>query len=218
MKCVGRTAKRRWREQKRVILSRRAEQVDALAHVTGGRDLSVVVGHAGTGKSAMLGVAREAWQAAGYEVKGVALSGMAAENLESGSGIASRTIASMEHGWGQGRDLLTSPRRAGDRRGGHGRHAPAGARLVPCCRSRREGRAGRRSRSSCKPSRPARRSGRSMSITAGRKSARCAVSGRTGSARRHAIWRRAKPAMRWRPIAPKAWCTRPKPASRRAAI
>ena len=38
----------------------------------------------------------------------MALSGIAAENLESGSGIASRTIASMEHGWGQGRDLLTA--------------------------------------------------------------------------------------------------------------
>jgi len=38
----------------------------------------------------------------------VALSGIAAENLESGSGITSRTIASMEHGWQQGRDRLTS--------------------------------------------------------------------------------------------------------------
>jgi Ti-type conjugative transfer relaxase TraA len=84
------------------------EQAEALAYVTDGRDLGVVVGYAGTGKSAMLGVAREAWQAAGYEVRGAALSGIAAENLESGSGIASRTIASMEHGWGQGRDMLTS--------------------------------------------------------------------------------------------------------------
>ncbi|MFT4129090.1 Ti-type conjugative transfer relaxase TraA [Labrys sp. (in: a-proteobacteria)] len=84
------------------------EQADALAHITDGRDLSLVVGYAGTGKSAMLGVARQAWAAAGYEVRGVALSGIAAENLESGSGIASRTIASMEHGWGQGRDMLTS--------------------------------------------------------------------------------------------------------------
>jgi Ti-type conjugative transfer relaxase TraA len=84
------------------------EQADALAHVTDGCDLSIVVGYAGTGKSAMLGVARGAWEAAGYEVRGVALSGIAAENLQSGSGIASRTIASMEHGWGQSRDLLTA--------------------------------------------------------------------------------------------------------------
>lgn len=93
-------------EQRGLVLS--GEQADALAHVTDGRDLGIVVGYAGTGKSAMLGVAREAWEAAGYEVRGVALSGIAAENLESGSGIASRTIASMEHGWKNGRDMLTS--------------------------------------------------------------------------------------------------------------
>ncbi len=83
------------------------EQRAAFDHVTGSQDLSLVVGYAGTGKSAMLGVAREAWERAGYEVRGAALSGIAAEGLENGSGIASRTIASMEHGWSQGRDLLT---------------------------------------------------------------------------------------------------------------
>src|SRR5450755_1920916 len=93
-------------EQRGLVLS--GEQFDALGHVTDGRDLGVVVGYAGTGKSAMLGVAREAWEAAGYEVRGVALSGIAAESLESGSGIASRTIASMEYSWQQGRDLLTT--------------------------------------------------------------------------------------------------------------
>ncbi len=93
-------------EQRGLVLS--GEQAEALAHVTDGRDLGIVVGYAGTGKSAMLGVAREAWEAAGYEVRGVALSGIAAKNLESGSGIASRTIASLEHGWAQGRDMLTT--------------------------------------------------------------------------------------------------------------
>ncbi|WP_343546459.1 Ti-type conjugative transfer relaxase TraA [Sphingobium yanoikuyae] len=84
------------------------EQRAAFEHVTGDRDLSIVVGYAGTGKSAMLGVAREAWERSGFEVRGVALSGIAAEGLENGSGIASRTIASMEYGWAQGRDLLTA--------------------------------------------------------------------------------------------------------------
>jgi Ti-type conjugative transfer relaxase TraA len=82
------------------------EQRGGLDHVTSDKDLGVVIGYAGTGKSAMLGVAREAWEAAGYKVQGLALSGIAAENLESGSGIASRTIASIEHQWGQGRELL----------------------------------------------------------------------------------------------------------------
>jgi Ti-type conjugative transfer relaxase TraA len=93
-------------EARGLVLS--GEQADALAHVADGRDLGVVVGYAGTGKSAMLSVARDAWEAAGYEVRGVALSGIAAENLEGGSRIASRTIASMELGWQQGRDLLTT--------------------------------------------------------------------------------------------------------------
>ena len=69
-------------EARGLILS--SEQAKALAHVTDGRDLGIVIGHAGTGKSALLGVAREAWEAAGYRVRGAAL-----------SGIGSRTIASL---------------------------------------------------------------------------------------------------------------------------
>jgi len=42
-------------------------------------------------------VVREAWEGAGFEVRGLAL-----------SGIALRTIASMEHDWSQGRDMLTA--------------------------------------------------------------------------------------------------------------
>jgi len=84
------------------------EQQAALEHVSKGRDLSIVVGYAGTGKSTILGVAREQWERAGYRVSGATLSGIAAENLESGSGIATRTLASLEHHWSQDRDLLTS--------------------------------------------------------------------------------------------------------------
>jgi Ti-type conjugative transfer relaxase TraA len=85
-----------------------AEQEAALRHITGERGLSLVLGYAGTGKSAMLGVARDVWESAGLNVRGAALAGIAAEGLENGSGIASRTIASMEHSWAQGRDLLSA--------------------------------------------------------------------------------------------------------------
>lgn len=84
------------------------DQQAALAHIAGDKDIAIVVGYAGTGKSAMLGVARDEWERAGYQVRGAALSGIAAESLEGGSGIASRTIASLEYQWDQGRELLGS--------------------------------------------------------------------------------------------------------------
>ncbi|MGI4744737.1 MAG: Ti-type conjugative transfer relaxase TraA [Janthinobacterium lividum] len=84
------------------------EQRAAFSHVTGGSDLAVVVGFAGTGKSTMLGAARVAWEAAGYRVLGAALSGIAADGLEAGAGIESRTIHSRLHGWAQGREALTA--------------------------------------------------------------------------------------------------------------
>jgi len=89
---------------KGLVLS--GEQRDAFDHVTGDAGLASVIGYAGSGKSAMLGVAREAWERDGYTVRGAALSGIAAENLEGGSGIQSRTIASLEYAWGQGREQL----------------------------------------------------------------------------------------------------------------
>ena len=88
-----------------MILS--GEQRDAFDHVTGQRGLSSVVGYAGSGKSAMLGVARDAWEREGYNVRGASLSGIAAENLEAGSGITSRTIASLEYQWKHGREQLS---------------------------------------------------------------------------------------------------------------
>ena len=83
------------------------QQRGALEHVTSARGVSNVIGYAGTGKSTMLGVAREAWEAAGYQVQGAALSGIAAEGLEHGSGITSRTLASLEHQWANDRERLT---------------------------------------------------------------------------------------------------------------
>jgi Ti-type conjugative transfer relaxase TraA len=84
------------------------EQVLAYLHLTRSRDLAVVVGIAGGGKSTMLGTARQVWEGQGYRVRGAALSGIAAEGLEGSAGIESRTIASWEYAWNQDREALTA--------------------------------------------------------------------------------------------------------------
>jgi Ti-type conjugative transfer relaxase TraA len=84
-----------------------AEQQTAFAHITADGDLKALVGVAGSGKSTLLAAARQAWEAEGLTVKGAALSGIAAENLELASGIKSRTLASYEYTWREGRDALT---------------------------------------------------------------------------------------------------------------
>ena len=84
------------------------EQKTAFDHLVGHGDLKCVVGFAGTGKSYLLGAAREAWEAKGYAVRGVTLSGIAAENLEDSSGIESRTFASRSYYWDKGEQPLTN--------------------------------------------------------------------------------------------------------------
>jgi hypothetical protein len=85
-----------------------AEQALAYLHVTRSHGLAVVVGIAGGGKSMLLGPARQVWEGEGYRVRGGALSGIAAEGLEGGTGIESRTIASWEFAWERGKDALTT--------------------------------------------------------------------------------------------------------------
>jgi len=84
-----------------------AEQEIAIRHVLTSGQLSCVIGLAGAGKSTMLSAARHAWEKQGFEVIGAALSGKAADGLETASGIESRTLASLEYSWQNGYNLLT---------------------------------------------------------------------------------------------------------------
>lgn len=74
-----------------------SEQKEALSHVTKAQDISVLVGRAGTGKSYLMDAAREVWEAQGYRVSGVAVSGIAAKNLRDETGMPTFTI----HGFKQ---------------------------------------------------------------------------------------------------------------------
>ena len=66
------------------------------------------MGFAGTGKSYLLGAAREVWEKQGYRVLGATLSGIAAEGLAGSSGIESRTLASRLYYWDKGEQRLTA--------------------------------------------------------------------------------------------------------------
>jgi len=93
--------------QKTAGASLSAEQETAIRHVLTSGQLSCVIGLAGAGKSTMLSAARHAWEKQGFEVIGAALSGKAADGLETASGIESRTLASLEYSWKNGYSLLT---------------------------------------------------------------------------------------------------------------
>jgi Ti-type conjugative transfer relaxase TraA len=86
----------------------RDEQTRAFHHVTRARDLAIVCGVAGGGKSTLFSTARQVWEEQGYRVRGAALSGIAAEGLENSAGIESRTLASWEYAWAQGKEQLSS--------------------------------------------------------------------------------------------------------------
>ncbi len=81
-------------------------QQKALEYVTSSGDFKAIVGFAGTGKSYLMGCAKEVWEAHGFRVRGMALAGKAAEGLEEGSKIQSRTIDSHLLRWQMGYEPL----------------------------------------------------------------------------------------------------------------
>lgn len=73
-----------------------AEQQTMVRRLTGDGDtVAIVVGPAGTGKTVALQAAREAWEASGITVEGVAVARRAARELRDGAGIESTSVAAM---------------------------------------------------------------------------------------------------------------------------
>ena len=126
------------------MLSR--EQRSALAHVTEGHDLGIVVGYAGSGKSAMLGVAREAWEESGYQVRGAGP--LRHRRREPRKRLRHRLPHHRQHGAPVGARPRASRRqgRAGDRRSRHDRLPPDGAGAGRSPAAWRQGGSGRRPR------------------------------------------------------------------------
>jgi Ti-type conjugative transfer relaxase TraA len=83
------------------------EQREVLNHLIDTGDMKCVIGYAGSGKSYLLGAARDVWEQSGYRVEGVTLSGIAASGLQASSGIESRTLASRMSYWDKGEEKLT---------------------------------------------------------------------------------------------------------------
>jgi hypothetical protein len=81
------------------------DQTEALRRVCqGGERLSCVVGPAGAGKTRMLRAARDAWEADGTELRGLAVSAVAAGVLAEEAGVPAETVAKFLYGRRQGDD------------------------------------------------------------------------------------------------------------------
>jgi len=83
------------------------EQESAFRSLVTNGDIAIMIGRAGTGKSYTLGAVREACEAQGYRVRGLALSGIAAEGLQNESRINSKTIHRQLMDWSNDRDTLS---------------------------------------------------------------------------------------------------------------
>ncbi|HCJ4247055.1 TPA: Ti-type conjugative transfer relaxase TraA [Legionella pneumophila] len=73
------------------------EQLEAVRYITGGSQISVVIGRPGTGKSYLLKPIKEHCEQNNYLVIGAALSGKVAKSLQTDTGIPSSTIASLTY-------------------------------------------------------------------------------------------------------------------------
>jgi len=83
------------------------KQDKAFHHITSPAQLSCLIGYAGTGKSRLLGAAKQAWESQGFEVRGAALASIAVRGLQD-KGIEAQTLHSLLRDIDNGDLKLTS--------------------------------------------------------------------------------------------------------------
>lgn len=83
-----------------------SDQDKAIRHMLSSEQISCVVGYAGAGKTTSLEAAKEAWEASGYSVIGLAPTGKAARNIED-CGIRSMTLHKFLYAQEQGREQIS---------------------------------------------------------------------------------------------------------------
>ena len=83
-----------------------SDQDKAIRHMLSNEQISCVVGYAGAGKTTSLEAAKEAWEASGYSVIGLAPTGKAARNIED-CGIRAMTLHKFLYAQEQGREQIS---------------------------------------------------------------------------------------------------------------
>jgi Ti-type conjugative transfer relaxase TraA len=78
------------------------EQKEAVREILDGKDLSILIGRAGAGKTTAMKEVVQAYEQSGYQVIGAAPTGAAAKNLGKDTGIKCKTIHSWIGSWDKG--------------------------------------------------------------------------------------------------------------------
>lgn len=99
--------KSKYQKQAASLRTMTNDQLDVYHGVLNGNDISCIEGVAGAGKSYVLGALNDAFEAQGYNVIGGAISGIATESLQNGTGINSKTITRLLWEWSHNRSKLT---------------------------------------------------------------------------------------------------------------
>jgi len=84
------------------------EQAQAMQFIIQGKDISVLIGRPGVGKSYLLKPLKELYEAHGHRVLGASLSGKVAKALQAETGIEASTIASLSYRIKTGKLSLTA--------------------------------------------------------------------------------------------------------------